>query len=142
MEAERPKVGVGVITQKGNQVLLAKRRNAHGEGLWAATGGHLEHLESFAACAKRETKEEAGIEIDNVRFLCVTNFQDHAPKHYVDIGLIADWVSGEPQNLEPDKREEWEWFDLDNLPEPLFGMIPNYIESLKTGRQYFDATDV
>jgi len=133
------KVGVGLLIMKEDRILLGKRKNAHGEGYWAGPGGHLEHLESFADCAKRETMEEAGIEIDGVRFLCVTNFQDHAPKHYVDIGLVADWSSGEPQILEPDKCESWNWYELSNLPEPLFGTTKRYLEALKTGQQYFDA---
>ena len=102
---ERPKVGIGVLIFKEGKVLLGKRKNAHGEGEYAGTGGHLENLESFADCAKRETLEETGIEIDNVRFLCVTNLRKYAPKHYIDIGVTADWKSGEPQVLEPEKVE-------------------------------------
>jgi len=41
-------------------------------------------------------------------------------QHYVDIALVADWESGEPKVLEPNKLEKWEWRDFDNLPEPLF----------------------
>lgn len=133
-----PQVGIGVLVMKDGKVLLAKRKNTHGEGKWGGVGGHLEHLESFAECAKREAREEAGVEIDNIRFLCVTNFKDHAPKHYVDIGLAADWMGGEAKNLEPDKKEEVRWFDMDDLPGPLFGMMPNYFQALKTGGQYFD----
>ena len=137
---ERPKVGIGVFIVKDGEVLMAKRKNGHGKGNWGGTGGHLEHLESFADCAKRETTEEAGIEIDNIRFLCLTNFKDHAPKHYVDIGLLADWKSGEPQNLEPDVKEDWIWFDIKTeIPDPLWGVMANYFEAYRTGQQYFDA---
>ncbi len=30
----RPKVGIGVIIIKDGKVLLGKRKNAHGEGMW------------------------------------------------------------------------------------------------------------
>jgi ADP-ribose pyrophosphatase YjhB (NUDIX family) len=83
-------------------------------------------------------REEAGIEIENIRFLCVSNFQDHAPRHYVDIGLVADYKSGEVQNLEPDKKDSVEWYDLDHVPEPMFGVMKNYFEALKTDKKYFD----
>ena len=59
------------------------------------------------------------------------------PKHYVDIGVIADWKSGEPHVLEPEKCEGWDWYSLDNLPMPLFAVEPQYIEAIKTGRHYF-----
>ncbi|OGZ69774.1 MAG: hypothetical protein A3D35_03215 [Candidatus Staskawiczbacteria bacterium RIFCSPHIGHO2_02_FULL_34_9] len=139
MDELRPKVGIGVMIMKEGKILLGKRKHKDGlgDGQYAGTGGHLEHMESFEDCLRRETREEAGIELDNIRFLCVINLKDYAPKHYVDLGFVADWKSGEPKNIEPEKREGWEWFDLDNLPE-LFGSLPKYIEAYKTGRNYFD----
>ena len=140
MEEQKPitKIGVGVVVMKDGKILLGKRKGSHGHGEFAGTGGHLEYLKSFADCAKRETFEETGLKIDNVRFLCVTNLKRYAPKHYVDIGVVADWISGEPRMLEPDKVENWNWYSIDDLPEPLFGVEPNYIEAIKTKRAYFD----
>ena len=139
MEDERPKVGIGVMVLKDGKVLLGKRKNAHGAGEYSFPGGHLEYKESFEDCARRETREEAGIEIENVRFLRLMNLKDYAPKHYVDIGMVADWKSGEPRIMEPDKFEDWNWYDLDNLPSPLFATEPSYFEALKTGRNFWDA---
>lgn len=139
MDEQKPKVGVGVVIFKDGKILLGKRKGAHGTGEYAGTGGHLEHLESIEACARRETLEETGIEITNVKFLCATNLTKYAPKHYVDIGVTADWVSGEPQVLEPDRIESWDWYDLDNIPQPLFGVEPNYLEALKTGQKFWDS---
>lgn len=93
-ENPRPKVGVGVMVFKEGKVLMGKRVSSHGAGEWSWPGGHMEYMESFEECAKREVREEAGIEIENVRFLRLLNLKDYAPKHYVDIGLIADWKSG------------------------------------------------
>lgn len=135
---ERPKVGIGIVVLKDGKVLLGRRKGTHGAGGYAGPGGHLEHLESFAACAAREAMEEAGIRIGNIRFLALSNFQDHAPKHYVDIGLVADWLEGEPEVREPDKCEGWAWYDMDALPSPLFGVVANYVEAYRTGKNYFD----
>lgn len=136
-EQLRPKVGIGVVIFKDGKILLGKRRGAHGAGEYAGPGGHLEHLESFEDCAKRETLEETGIEIENIRFLCVTNLMKYAPKHYVDIGVVADWKSGEPEVLETDKVDSWEWCEIDSVPQPLFGVVPNYMVAIKTGKHYF-----
>lgn len=132
------KVGIGVAVLKDGKILLGKRKSAHGNGEYGGPGGHLEHLESFEECARRETLEETGIEIENIRFLCLSNLTKYAPKHYVDIGVIADWKSGEPQVLEPEKCEGWDWYDLDALPTPLFAVEPYYIEAIQTGKNYFD----
>lgn len=78
---------------RGGTILLGKRKNAHGEGEYAGIGGHLELLESFEACVLRELSEEAGphVKIRNVRFLCITNLKTYVPKHYIDIGMVAEW---------------------------------------------------
>ena len=136
---QRPKVGIGVLIFKNGKILLSKRKASHGKGEYASPGGHLEYMESFVECAKRETKKEANIEIDNVRFLNVSNLKSYAPKHYVHIQLIADWKSGEPKVMEPQKLESWGWYDLDNLPSPLFGTMPITLEAYKTGRNFWDA---
>ena len=100
-------MGLGILIFKDGKVLLGKRKhtNGLGDGEYAGTGGHLEYMESIEECAKRETLEEAGIEIENVRFLCAINLKDYPPKHYLDIGLVADWKSGEPKVMEPEKLE-------------------------------------
>lgn len=139
MEQERPKVGVGILVLKDDKVLLARRKGRNGQGFFGSGGGHLENLESFTDCARREIKEEAGIEVLNLRFLCLSNFVTKETKHYVDIGLVADWQSGEPEVREPDKFEDWDWYDLDNLPTPLWKVVENYIVAYKTGKNYFDS---
>jgi hypothetical protein len=40
--------------------------------------------------------------------------------------------------MEPDRSEEWGWYELDKLPQPLFATIPSYIEAFKTGRNFWD----
>lgn len=132
------KVGVGVMILKDGKVLLGKRKNSHGAGEYAFPGGHLEYMEGFEECALREIKEECGIEIENLEFLFLANLTQYAPKHYVHIGLVADWKSGVPVVLEPDKSESWDWFDLNNLPEPLFEVCKSSVESYKTKKNYYD----
>jgi 8-oxo-dGTP diphosphatase len=139
MDEQKIKVGVGILIFKDGKVLLGRRMGAHGAGEYCGPGGHLEYMESIEECAKRETREEVGIEITNVRFLGLTNLTAYAPHHYIDIGVAADWLSGEPQVMEPDKREGWEWYDLDHIPEPLFRTDPNYFEALKTGKNFWDS---
>src|SRR3989339_1022927 len=114
------KVGLGVIIMKDNRGLLGRRKGSHGEGEYAWPGGHLEYMESIEECARREVREETGLEVQNVRFLRLYNLKKYAPKHYIDIGVIADWKSGEAKIMEPDRIEGWAWYDLDNLPQPLF----------------------
>lgn len=133
-----PKAGLGIMILKDGKVLLHKRKGSHGEGEYSFPGGHIEYMESCEDCARRETKEEAGVEIDNIKFLFAANVRKYKPKHYIHFGFIADWESGEPQILEPEKCESWGWYELDNLPEPLFEFCKLSFESYKTGQNYFN----
>jgi 8-oxo-dGTP diphosphatase len=138
MAHNEPRVGVGVMIVKNGSVLLGKRKGAHGAGEYAFPGGHLEHMESFERCARRETLEECGIEIEHIRFQFVANVRVYAPQHYVHVGLLADWKSGTPEVLEPEASEAWEWHDLDHLPQPLLEMCRLAVDSYKTGMNYYD----
>lgn len=120
-EEKIPRVGLGVVVIREGKILLGKRKNSHGEGCWCFPGGHLEFGESWEECAHRETLEETGLKIKNVRFATATNdFFKKEDKHYITIIMVADWVEGEAQILEPDKCQKWTWFDWHELPEPLF----------------------
>ncbi len=129
---------MGVVVLKDGKILLGKRVGEHAAGVYGAPGGHVEAFESFETCAIRETREEAGVEIANVRFLCLTNLITEDNRHYVNIGMVADWQSGEPEAREPEKMQDWQWYPLDQLPEPGFGILYTYIRALKTGETYFD----
>lgn len=140
MEQEtKPRVGIGVMILKNGKVLLGKRKGSHGSGEYAFPGGHLEYMESYKECALREIAEECGIEVEDINFQYLANIKQYAPKHYVHIGLSANWKSGEPQVLEPDKLEHWGWYDINNLPEPMFVACSLAIEAHKTGLTFRDA---
>ncbi len=129
IEIKRPKVGVGAWIVKDGKVLLGKRINAHGAGSWSAPGGHLEWFETAEDCARRETAEEAGIEITNLKSVTFTNdISESEQTHYITLAVTADWVSGTPQVLEPDRCERWDWFSWDELPEPLFLPLQNLLK--------------
>ena len=134
---ERPLVGVGVMVMKGTRVLVGRRKGSHGEGEYAWPGGHLEYMESFEECARREVWEEAGIEIRNVRFLRLMNLRKYQ-KHYVDVMMVAEWVSGNPVGRENERIADWDWYELDSLPQPCFATLPTAIEAYRTGETFFD----
>ena len=117
-------VGIGVIIVKDHQVLLGKRKGSHGEGCWSFPGGHLEFGESFEECARRETLEETGLSLKNVRFAwAINNVYQPENMHCVSIFMIADYDVGTPTAREIHKCEGWQWFKWDNIPKPLFEPI-------------------
>lgn len=140
MDDQRPKVGIGIMVVKDGKVLISKRKARHGAGQYQFPGGHLEFNESFEECARREVKEEAGITIKDIEFQFLANIRGiYKGKHYVHIGLKADWEGGVPKNMEPHKSTEWNWYSLKELPTPLFEMVRLTFDSIETGKKYYDS---
>lgn len=126
---QRPKIGVGVIVNKDNKVLLLQRKNAHGEGTWCFPGGHLEFNEEIEDCVKREVEEETGLGVKDIRFAGLTNdlFKSEG-KHYITIFMTCNYESGEAQIKEPEKCTDMNWFKWNDLPRPLFLPIENLLK--------------
>lgn len=120
---QHPRVGVGVLVyNEHNQILLGQRQGSHGHLSWQPPGGHLEFNESLEGCVIREAKEEVDIAIENIKFIGMTNdyFED-SDKHYISIFMQATLPPNQKvKNCEPHKAKNWQWFNLDQLPSPLF----------------------
>jgi len=130
MDQRRPKVGVGVIVRKGENVLLGKRIGAHGSGTWSFPGGHLEFGEDVFGCAVREVYEETGLAIKNlIRGPYTNDVLEVEQKHYITLFVVGDYGSGMVKVCEPDKCEEWKWYTWDNLPQPLFLPIVHLVQT-------------
>jgi len=143
MGDKRVGVGFGVMILKDGKVLLGKRHDdpekadseLHGEGTWTMPGGKLEYGESFEEGAIRELMEETGIKLKSLKVICVNNdMNEHA--HFVTIGLFSDDFKGEPKVMEPDEITEWRWFDLNNLPSPIYFPSKKVLENYREGVFY------
>ncbi|MFM2384021.1 MAG: hypothetical protein RIQ72_593 [Candidatus Parcubacteria bacterium] len=139
-EQKKMGCGFGVMIMRDGKVLLGQRHVdpekasslMNGAGTWTMPGGKLDFGESFEEGARREVFEETGIEIpvSDLKVISLTN--DIVPTaHFVTIGLFCSNASGEAKVMEPDEITVWKWFDLDQLPEPLFEpsrkIIRNYL---------------
>ena len=123
------RVGVAAVIFREGRILLGERIGSHGANTWATPGGHLELGESIEECAQRETLEETGLEVVAFKKLGFTNdIFEKEGKHYVTLYVVATSTSGEPQVMEPHQCKQWQWFDLDELPEPLFLPLVNLLK--------------
>jgi 8-oxo-dGTP diphosphatase len=125
---EYPRVGVAAIVVKNGRVLLIKRKNVHGSGSWSTPGGHLEFGETPEQCAIRETEEEVGIQIADVRFIAATNdiFQEKG-KHYITLWMAGTYLTGEARIAADYEIADFGWFEWENLPVPLFLPFENLV---------------
>jgi 8-oxo-dGTP diphosphatase len=139
-EKPKPRVGIGVLIQnEKGEVLLGERAGSHGEGEWSFPGGHLDFGETIFETAKRETKEETGLDVSEFELISVADELRYIKtdnKHYLNIGIKAQYAGGEPKVCEPDKCRGWQWFSLDNLPEKLFEGTQLAIRNYQAGKIY------
>lgn len=100
-----------VLVRHGEEVLLIRNANWN-TGRFSLVAGFLDFGESLEECVQREVREEAGIEIGNIRYVGSQCWP--FPSQQM-IGFLADYSSGE---VRPDGVEvvEAEWFNEGNLP--------------------------
>jgi len=127
------KVGLGILIKDGNKILLGHRtKNSTDTGgiyepdTWTLPGGKQEYDETIFEGAAREVKEETNLDVDGLSIFNVAD--DIQPdRHYITIQIIANNHSGELKAMEPDREDEWKWFDIDKLPEHIYSPSKKFI---------------
>ena len=128
-EKKQANVGVSVLVMNGDRVLLEKRQHTHGAGTWGPPSGHIDFGETPEQTAMRETQEETGVSISDVKFRVITNDVFEAEqKHYITVWFEAKYVSGEPKAQAPEEESGVGWFNWSSLPEPLFLPLQHLLE--------------
>lgn len=96
-------LGVFVLNAKRDRFIVGIRGQSTGigQGSLAIPGGHLEVGESFEDCARREVIEEAGMELDDVRFGTAVNNLFADGRHYVTIFMTGVAKVGQEPVVSP-----------------------------------------
>ena len=131
------KVGIGVLLIKNNQILLGHRvkdgvdtGGIYEPDTWCLPGGKQEYHETIFEGAIREVKEETNLNISQIEvFNVVDDIQLN--KHYVTIHIIAKNYDGDLKAMEPDKQDEWCWFEIEKLPNNIYSPSKKFIEAYK-----------
>ena len=59
----QPVVGVGAVVVRDGRALIVKRLNEPRKGEWSLPGGHVHLGESLSDAARREVREETGLDV-------------------------------------------------------------------------------
>jgi len=119
---DSPQIAVGTIVIKDRGVLLVKRKQPPGMGLWAIPGGRVELGETLQEAAEREVGEETGVTVRAGYPVYTFDLieRDDAGRiryHYIIVDLMADYVAGNPNPSDDASEARWVTSEeLDDLP--------------------------
>ena len=145
MKSERHFViaAVHLILIKEGKILLLRRFNTGwGDGKYSVVAGHVDRNETVKSAMVREAMEEAGIVIsrDDLEFVHVMHrksVQEHkSDENRVDFFFSAKKWKGVPKNMEPDKCDDLDWFEVGALPSNMVPYVRRAIDSIMHRRAY------
>ena len=113
--------------------LVRKKQNdsIHKEGIYLPIGGHIEEGESFEDCARREVKEESGIEVLDLELRGIlhgVSTQNGILNDWLHIVFVSRKFKGSPQT---GNEGSFSWVSTND-----FDKIPMY----EAERQYINDT--
>ena len=108
----------GVILRFQNTFGLCKRAIEPKKGLWDTIGGFVDYTENIEEALKREVREEAGIELENFRYIGSRNhdyiYQDVLVR---PLGMIFESVLEKiPTIVAQDDIDEVRFFNSEEFP--------------------------
>jgi len=112
--------GVLLICEKtGNFLLLKRSKFSNYPKTWSMVSGGIEEGERPVEGVKRELKEETQIDPTNIRFRYFETQNDLGYPFYFYLGYCDE----EYVCVLDSENDDWGWFNMDNLPEPLFPLL-------------------
>lgn len=115
-------------------VLIERKNPPHG---WALPGGFVDYGESVADAARREAKEETGLDVElSEQFFCYSNPARDARQHTMSVVFIGR-ASGQPEGADDAARAQI--FTRATLPESMAfdhgQIVSDYFEYRASGRR-------
>ncbi len=100
-----------VAVYRGEEILLARSPHFM-PGVYSALAGFVEPGETLEECVHRETREEVGVEVRNLRYV---RSQSWPFPHSLMLAFTAEYTGGDirPQ---PGEIEDAGWYHIDALP--------------------------
>lgn len=102
----------GIIVECRGKILLLKRhsKDSHA-GKWGLPGGSVNNSETYEAAAKRELKEETGLEVNDLEEIGFHNYEE--PGLYIHYMVFRLKFRDRPVIVLSDEHSEYLWVSYD-----------------------------
>jgi 8-oxo-dGTP diphosphatase len=126
--SDLPIVGVGVALIENDRILLVKRGREPGRGLWAVPGGKVHYGEPMRDAARREMREETGLDVEVGDVVWVGEYIE-GDDHLVLIDFAGSVIGGKLQPA--DDADDARWVPLEEAASyPLTLTMYDLIDTL------------
>ena len=108
-----------------DKLLMVKRGQDPGKGLWSLPGGRLEAGEYLADGLRREVQEETGLDVNIGELVGI--FEVVGDPHYVILDFFAE-ANGDAEPQASGDVDEARWVPLEKVTE--LECTPRFVETL------------
>ena len=107
-----------VLNHDKTEILLTKRAEGIPDaGKWCLPGGYMERDETTKQTAERETFEETGYEITDIKFLAFNDNPKRVGGESQNVNFLYAAIAADQTGKPDDESSEIRWFKLDELPD-------------------------
>lgn len=140
------KITTLILIHQKDKLLLGLKKRGFGVGRWNGFGGKLNDGETIQQAAKRETNEEANIELGDLEKLGIMEFYwKNKADFCIEVNVFKSRIfSGIPTESEEMKPQ---WFDIKEIPYSQMWQddkywLPLFLDGKKfKGKFIFDDND-
>jgi 8-oxo-dGTP diphosphatase len=123
-EYPRPAVTVDIIVvtrERRPRVLLIRRQHDPFAGAWAIPGGFVDEGEALEAAARRELREETGLQVEELQQIGTFGDPGRDPRGWtISVAYLVRVKAGSVKPQAADDAAEAAWHPLGDLPPLAF----------------------
>jgi len=130
-----PTIDIGIIDAEGKQIILGAKYDDAVQGLWRLPGGFVDITDkNFISAAKREVKEELGLEVEDYQYVADMKVNDWRYRDQSDakihtILFKAKHIFGAPRPADDLYKAKWFDFNYDLINKNI--LVPAHIDLVR-----------
>ncbi len=113
--ARPEKHGVKCVLTRGDEILLIRHTYGGSKRRWELPGGGVKRREEPVAAARRETREELGIDVDD--WTPLGDLFERIDHRHDRLWCFTSEIGDRPIELDRAEIADADWFRRDGLPE-------------------------